>query len=45
MLVFYQIKSRKFNCKELLNMSPYVVRNIEALFPSLEQYLEFFMVF
>jgi len=26
-------------------MSPYIVRKIEALFPSLEQYLEFFMVF
>jgi hypothetical protein len=37
--------SRKFICKELLNMSPYIVRKIETLFPSLEQYLEFFTVF
>ena len=36
---------RKFICKELLNMSPYIVRNIEALFPSLEQYMEFYVVF
>jgi len=36
---------QKFICKELLNMSPYIVRKIEALFPSLEQCMEFFVVF